>query len=275
MYDSEFIDWFKNESQVKIPGDQDLINICRECMKNYDKRSQKDQNESNKSNESIETVDLTIKDPSDCLSVAGSSESSDLPDLSEVEFGSMKEPELEISNTKKSESGIIKDSKSEFINVKELNTIFITLVCYDRQWGKIELGRICYQVSSTSKADHYDLKADGAITAYLAGLKNRKNIQLCALDTESSTINKLNDIKKKIYENLPSCNIHIQGCLISEDGRHLKLDNEILTLWARAILMEMPNVNEKTPPNIPSFDKTKYQYPISKRPLNTNNNKLN
>jgi len=39
-YDYEFIDWLKNESQVRIPIDQDIINICRECMKNYDKRNQ-------------------------------------------------------------------------------------------------------------------------------------------------------------------------------------------------------------------------------------------
>lgn len=37
----------------------------------------------------------------------------------------------------------------------------------------------------------------------------------------------------------------------------------------------MPGVDEKTPPNIPSFDKTKYRYPISKRPLNNNNTILN
>ncbi|CAG8698495.1 6400_t:CDS:2, partial [Dentiscutata heterogama] len=105
-------------------------------------------------------------------------------------FGNINEPELEISNTKESESGIIKesepgiikDSKSEFINVKEPNT---------KQWGKIELGRICYQVLSTSKADHYDLKADGAIAAFLAGIKNRKNIQLCVYqDNNKSRANK-------------------------------------------------------------------------------------
>ena len=37
-YGHEFVDWFKNESRVRIPNNQDIINICRECMKNYDKR---------------------------------------------------------------------------------------------------------------------------------------------------------------------------------------------------------------------------------------------
>lgn len=49
-------------------------------------------------------------------------------------------------------------------------------------------------------------------------------------------INTLNIIKKRIYENLPTCDAHVQGCLISEDGRHLKLDSDIVTLWARAIV---------------------------------------
>jgi len=43
-----------------------------------------------------------------------------------------------------------------------------------KQWGKIELGRICYQISSTSKADHYDLKSDGAIMAFVAEIKRKK-----------------------------------------------------------------------------------------------------
>ncbi|CAG8732520.1 5618_t:CDS:2, partial [Dentiscutata heterogama] len=118
-------------------------------------------------------------------------------------------------------------------------------------WGKIKLGQICYQISNTTKADHYDLKSDGAITAFISEVKYKKNLQLCiyqennesiraskrvrTLEMESDAINTLNNIKKKIYKNLPSCEIHIQG------------------------------VDEKTPPNIPSFDKNKYQYPISKQ----------
>ncbi|RIB24104.1 hypothetical protein C2G38_2139398 [Gigaspora rosea] len=37
-----------------------------------------------------------------------------------------------------------------------------------KQWEKIEIGCICHQTSSTSKADHYDLKSDGAIVAFVA-----------------------------------------------------------------------------------------------------------
>ena len=42
--------------------------------------------------------------------------------------------------------------------------------------------------------------------------------------------------KLEIYKDLPKCEHHIQGCLISDDGRHLKLDGDLITLWARAIV---------------------------------------
>ena len=42
--------------------------------------------------------------------------------------------------------------------------------------------------------------------------------------------------KKAIYENLKECSIHVQGCLIADNGRHLKLDSESITLWARAMV---------------------------------------
>ncbi|CAG8444744.1 2800_t:CDS:2 [Dentiscutata heterogama] len=59
------------------------------------------------------------------------------------------------------------------------------------QWEKIKLDRICYQISNTSKADHYDLKADSAIAAFIAEIKYRKSIQLCIYQ-ESSKFNRAN-----------------------------------------------------------------------------------
>jgi hypothetical protein len=44
--------------------------------------------------------------------------------------------------------------------------------------------------------------------------------------------------KKAIYQNLKKCSFHIQGCLIAEDGRHLKLDSESIILWARAMVYQ-------------------------------------
>ena len=54
------------------------------------------------------------------------------------------------------------------------------------EWGQIELGLICYQKSSTAKADHYDLKSSGAIMAFVSECKKRKNIQLCIYSTKQT-----------------------------------------------------------------------------------------
>ena len=42
--------------------------------------------------------------------------------------------------------------------------------------------------------------------------------------------------KLEIYKDLLKCEHHIQGCLIAEDGRHLKLNNEMIAIWARAMV---------------------------------------
>ena len=42
------------------------------------------------------------------------------------------------------------------------------------EWGQIELGLICYQKSSTAKADHYDLRSSGAIMAFVSECKKTK-----------------------------------------------------------------------------------------------------
>ena len=47
------------------------------------------------------------------------------------------------------------------------------------EWGGIELGLICYQKSSSAKADHFDLKSNGAIAAFVAECKKKRCIQLC------------------------------------------------------------------------------------------------
>ncbi|RIB17767.1 hypothetical protein C2G38_2142452 [Gigaspora rosea] len=229
--------------------------------------------------------------------------------------------EVAIDESKLSDLSEVTATQSEILTPIEQAKTFITLVCFDRfekphkkldgalaipydldsvksfgdveenilsrtlpeQWGRIKLGHICYQTSKTMKADHYDLKSDGAIIAFISEIKCKKNLQLCVyqendeitraskrirtLETESDTMNTLNNIKKKLYDNLPSCDIHVQGCLISDNGKHLKLDGDLITLWARAILIKMQGVDELTPPNIPSFDKNKYRYPTSKRSL--------
>ena len=48
-----------------------------------------------------------------------------------------------------------------------------------QSWKKIRIDLICYQISLTAKADHYDLRSDGAINAFIAEVKRKKNVQLC------------------------------------------------------------------------------------------------
>src|SRR3954454_16084787 len=43
----------------------------------------------------------------------------------------------------------------------------------------MEIGLICYQKTSSPKADHFDLKGSDAIVAFIAECKKKKNIQLC------------------------------------------------------------------------------------------------
>ena len=130
-------------------------------------------------------------------------------------------------------------------------------------WGKIEIGLICYQLSSAVKADHFEINSLDTVSAFVSAAKSKKSVQLCVyqekkekmiqkqvlygssvnqqdsnknLDVESETILKLNQIKETIYKNLKQCTFHIQGCLIADDGRHLKLSAEMVTMWARAIV---------------------------------------
>ena len=48
-----------------------------------------------------------------------------------------------------------------------------------KSWGKLEMGIICYQLSSTSKADHFEINSSDTVAAFISAAKNKKNIQLC------------------------------------------------------------------------------------------------
>ncbi|RIB29726.1 hypothetical protein C2G38_2154501 [Gigaspora rosea] len=153
-YDQEFADWLRrNVTQVEITKTKILLifveNVLRIIINNI---------------ESLE--------PLGCSSTINSLEL----DLHEVTSNKVTKPEV----------------------IKEPMITFVTLVCYDRfekphkkldgalailynldniksfrnieeeilsctlpeQWGKIEIGHICYQISNTMKADHYNLKTD-------------------------------------------------------------------------------------------------------------------
>ena len=55
-----------------------------------------------------------------------------------------------------------------------------------KEWEKIEIGLICYQKTSSPKADHFDLKSSGAIEAFVAECKKRKSIQLCVYSAKQT-----------------------------------------------------------------------------------------
>jgi len=47
------------------------------------------------------------------------------------------------------------------------------------EWIKIEISLICYQKVSNAKANQFNLKSNGAVVAFVAEYKRKKNIQLC------------------------------------------------------------------------------------------------
>jgi len=55
-------------------------------------------------------------------------------------------------------------------------------------------------------------------------------------ENKSESLSALNIAKKAIYNNLKEYPFHIQEYLIAEDGRYLKLDSELITIWAHAIV---------------------------------------
>jgi hypothetical protein len=128
-----------------------------------------------------------------------------------------------------------------------------------KSWGKLELGVICYQISSAIKADHFEINSPETVAAFISAVKNKKNIQLCVYQETNiqrkktlygssvignegeSNLKGMESVaivqaKEKIYKNLKQCSYHIQGCLLSSDGRHLKLTGEMVTMWAIAMV---------------------------------------
>ncbi|CAB4407410.1 unnamed protein product [Rhizophagus irregularis] len=146
------------------------------------------------------------------------------------------------------------------------------------------------------------LPKDDTIMVFVAECKKNKKIQLCVYSakqnkrkeivygssvvednveesvskklrtSESDSGSLLDTTKSEIYKNLPKCEYHIQGCLIAEDGRHLKLNNEMVIIWARAIIAKINRVDAIHPPLTKLFDRVNYRYPNSKRPLEDHNN---
>jgi len=48
-----------------------------------------------------------------------------------------------------------------------------------KEWEQIEIGLICYQKTTNAKADHFNLKSNSAINAFITECKKKKSIKLC------------------------------------------------------------------------------------------------
>jgi hypothetical protein len=59
---------------------------------------------------------------------------------------------------------------------------------FPEEWGKIEIGLICYQKNSSAKSDHFNLKSSDSITAFAMECKKNKNIQLCVYSASAIQI---------------------------------------------------------------------------------------
>ena len=99
------------------------------------------------------------------------------------------------------------------------------------------MGLICYQLSSTLKADHFEINSPDTVSVFVSAIKNKKNVQLCVyqeksiqkkqtlygssiikeLNAKSGITLEINQIKERIYKNLKEYAFHIQGCLIADD----------------------------------------------------------
>ncbi|GBB83346.1 hypothetical protein RclHR1_10070008 [Rhizophagus clarus] len=97
---------------------------------------------------------------------------------------------------------------------------------------------------------------------------------LCIYSDDESESNSsgslLEATKLEIYNNLPKCEYHIQECLIAEDERHLKLNNDMITICVAKFV----GVDVTNSPPTKIFDKINYCYPDSKKPLEVHNDNV-
>ncbi|CAG8737525.1 11316_t:CDS:2, partial [Cetraspora pellucida] len=189
----------------------------------------------------IETINLTTKQSLDFSFIPNFSISSSLPIINNNKIVEVEVPvTIEVPVVKTPDDGALSIPFNPN-NIKSFGDIEeeILACTLPKQWKKIELGRICFQTSSTSKADHYDLKSDGAIIAFVAEIKRKKKLQLC------------------VYQEPKNKNT----CSYEESNQSNK----------KIRLTQIKDVDEKTPPNSPLFDKSKYRYPTSNRLLNNTN----
>ncbi|RIA79720.1 hypothetical protein C1645_840071 [Glomus cerebriforme] len=163
--DKGFVDWlFANiSSYINFSLLPNNINICQDCMNKYHNK--------NKENTDDDCIDLT-------------NGSSPTPPASSILIPTPLIPSvLPVSTSQKRYIMLVCFDKFKQLR-KKLDEAIDIPYCLDdlntfgqieeeilsrklpTEWGKIELRFICYQKSTSTKADHYDLKSDGAIAAF-------------------------------------------------------------------------------------------------------------
>ncbi|PKY30521.1 hypothetical protein RhiirB3_447644 [Rhizophagus irregularis] len=244
----------------KVPEGLDYANICKICINKYEASTKvpivATEGKINVVNVADEEIDNSIQKPI----IISEDENPKTDYITLVCFNQFQQPRKKIDGA---------------LNIPyNLNEV--------KNFGNIE------EEILSRKLPEVWLNSDESVLAFVNSVKCRKSTQLCVyqeieikrkqptyednsskrfrtLETDNTTISALENAKRKIYENAKKCDFHIQGCLQSEDGRHLKLSGEMITMWARSMVAQMPGVNEITPPTHPMFDRSKYRFPTSRR----------
>ncbi|RIB27939.1 hypothetical protein C2G38_2137591 [Gigaspora rosea] len=261
-FDKEFVRWFHSNyaSNFEVPPNLNYINICRECNKKYKKKENLNLQKPLIETELEETIDLTIDVTSN---IQEYKEIKTLPKkkvikyISLVCFNQFEQPR------KKLDGAIpIPIDLNMLTSFEELEKEIFSCE-FPKSWKELELDLICYQLSSAPKSDHFNLKTNDAIQAFIEEAKKRKTVQLCIYQKKISKKNKLTYGGSVVNDNELQLSKKIRGCLISDEGQHLKLTGEMITIWARAIITKIDCVDEKNLLQIPAFNKSNYRFPNS------------
>ncbi|GES89437.1 hypothetical protein GLOIN_2v1787544 [Rhizophagus clarus] len=274
VLDSGFVEWvFANvSSQIELPPIPNNVNICQKCMKGYRDKKNDTINKQFIPNDLISMKENYIAVKEDCIIVKENCidlTANLIYDISLVCFDKLKQPRKKLD-------GAI-DIPYNLNNLATFGQIEEEILSRSlpKEWRKIELGLICYQKSSNSKADHFNLKSSDAIVAFVAECRKNKKVQLCvysAKQKKNEVVYGSSVIEDNAEEPVPKnhgCQnlILVHCCLIAEDGRHLKLSSEMIIIWAISIIAKINGVDATHLPLTKLFDKINYRYPNSKRPL--------
>src|ERR1043165_2696370 len=78
-----------------------------------------------------------------------------------------------------------------YISMKLTTMVRLRKKYCPKEWRKIEVGLISYRTLTTSQADHFDLKLNNAVIAFVAKCKKKNNVQLCVYSEKKVKQNKV------------------------------------------------------------------------------------